>query len=467
MLTQILVTALIAQFSIQPNDVIVVYGDSQISKSITVSALEESYGSRHPGSNVQWIPVGHPGRDAAFLAAHVGTPLSVPAAGQPVGDDVCLFSPTKVMIQSGWNDVNATTYVNSITALVNKLELSPMLGGCGLTASQILLLGPSPAEQKSFVPGGASAAITKNALLLAESNAEASYAASAGISFVDIYHYLEPIYNTATATVPLFKWCSDGGHNNWSGAKGYATAVLVAIGDTAGISDASITVGGSVSCTGCTISSTAGDGLTSYSFFRLDTGVPFFFPATGQSLTILGTMDGRYAIRWLPAAIAQNHLGLQVAGLAAGNWRVSMWSDATRSPPESAVSGYVRLGEWTATQLAAGIDLGQMPENLTQTRPDEVQDLYAFGKTDARLGFGRKGLFDAGQVLTQLIGAIANHNQGAITAYMTTAEIYDLARPGGPLAAALLEWVAKVQAWRLSWQAYGAPLNRHYMLTKI
>lgn len=419
---------------IQPNERIVVMGDSLTYQSRYTTDLETMYTLKHPTANVKWFSRGYSGFTALVAAANY-----VP--------DVTLLNPTMVIIEYGANDIGGAAwtqivqnnYITGLTSIVAQLRISnPNL--------KIVSLSPPATDAKIWdrTNHGVDTAAVRNDSILRFATAAQTWAKANNVTFIDISQPLLDIW-TATATQASWGWTVDGEHPATEGAMPLALLILKGLGENDGASTATV-LSGSGSCSlNCTISNVTGDGVSTLAFDRLDGSLPFVIPANTQlKSTNLALGMSRLATHYIPGWSAFNDWHLTVTGLSTGMWRL--------------FEDNVLIGAYSNTTLASGINMSVMPVDTVYAPPAGLQTASVMGRLNANLppnGVWELQGNDGNEVIC-LFGTTAFIN-------MTPAE--KIQTLSGRNAFAFAQ-DAVFEAWRSAYWTRAQPVSHHWRLVR-
>ena len=318
------------EFPFKEGDRVMFLGDS-ITEQYQYSSYMELYLSTH-----------FPKWKLSFLNAGIGGDTATGGANR-YQSHVLDEKPTVVTINFGMNDGGYGAFDENrnkgyVENTAKMLKLSQAAG------VRVVLMSPNAVDPR----------IQERFKLYLETQKQfyaplKEIAASNGAAFVDQYAITrmgveKMAADQAKDVVPF----PDGFHTGPSGGLFMAHAILTGLKAPAVVSDVAVPATGDVQATRCAVSNVQRNG-SSVSFDRLDEGLPM--PVMKDWDTLLPYVNNLRDLNWY---------GVKVAGLPAGKYAVS-------------IDG-VEVGKYSADELAAGVNLGNLRVGPVYDQSQKVFD---------------------------------------------------------------------------------------------
>ena len=325
-LLSLLATGALAEPVLRPGDRVVFFGDS-------ITALGD-----YTRLAMSYVTMREPGATITFLRNTGLAGDTAPGGGKRLANDVLSQQPTVVAICFGMNDGRippftpqmAETFMAGMSNLVATLTTAHvrvvlLTPGC---------VDPDTAPRWFQKPGEPEQC---NAMLGRLAAAVKALAARENLPVADIHSAMLDAMAKGKAASPQWTMIPDGIHPDTVGAAVMAYALVGALGYTGPVSSLALDARrGLVTAEHCTVT-----GLTiasnQISFVRRDAALPAF----------LGTNAAVIANDFPPVRALRDYR-LAVTALPAGTWRLTVGAAGV-------------VGDFTAGQLAAGVDLADAP----------------------------------------------------------------------------------------------------------
>ncbi len=357
--------SLAADFAIHDGDRVVFLGDSITEQRLYTTYIEAYTLTRHPswkltfrnvgwGGDTAWLRQrAHPDEARLFAADETAQQQMIEASvGSGLARDVLPLRPTFVTVKFGMNDHSYQAFRPDIFRAYarGQSEIAKVLGGTG---ARVAFLTPQPIEEKRADPDKD----IRNLSLRQFSDGLKEVAARGNAQFVDQFApYMGVMLAERAKNPQAFIGGGDAVHPGPAGHTLMAWAVLKGLGASAAVSKVEIQVASSsAAADGCKVENvdTGGGGVA---FDRTDDALPM--PIDVRAVA---------ALKLAPVLEDLSQYGLRVAGLAEGNYEITI-------DGESAAKA-------SAVELAAGINLSSAEGPVTK-QAREVLALV-FQKNDA------------------------------------------------------------------------------------
>ncbi|QDU31055.1 multifunctional acyl-CoA thioesterase I and protease I and lysophospholipase L1 [Anatilimnocola aggregata] len=359
-------------FQVKAGDVWVMAGDSITAQRQHSNYIEAYYRTRYPNLKVQFRNSGVGGHTTGSTLARFDY-------------DLAAFKPTIISIELGMNDVGAGDDPARYIAGMQKL-----LASIRAVKATPVLISSSPVNDGSKMDDWKSDRCRR---IHPYTDALAKLAAEEKVVMVDQYHPLIKLWheNRNEDNTQKLSLGGDPVHPGPVGQYTMAAAILAGLGAEKEVSSATLDADGKVvDAKQCKISDVKA-GAGSLSFTRLDERSPWPVPTACKT-----------ALQVLPSIADQSRYLLQVNGLAAGDYSVSLnGKEVAKVTAEQlaagwniATAGEAATGE-RGQQIVALIGKLQGPANNAFRTASKANDVAVKAKDEAKIAETQKAIAEA------------------------------------------------------------------------